>query len=517
MRNVCRVLLAGVACLLVAAVATGGFMWSVGRSPSTRLRPQPSRPRPSPVVQAAKKAELPADDPIEWPLEDGGVSLANLFTGPLGDGRSLSTLREAIRVRGPLAEALMRSRLDLLHLDGHSSTDHVIQGIQIRNSLALLALYDGRLEDADKGFAEALAWAEKADTSPAKRTDLLLLRGVVALRRGERDNCVACVGPSSCIFPILPEAAHTQQRGSRDAVALFTACLERRPEDLRARWLLNLAYMTLGEYPDKVPARYLVPLDGFRSKLDVGRSVNVANSAGLNTRGPNLAGGSVFDDFTGDGLPDLLTTSLDIDRGASLFVNRGDGTFEDRSAAAGLSDQVYALNVTRTDYDNDGDLDALLLRGGWERPMRMSLLRNRGDGTFEDVTLAAGLDEPITCESAAWGDFDGDGLVDVFTCGEYLLPSGQSAASGPDPRNRCRLYRNRGDGTFEDVASRAGVENMRCAKGSAWGDYDGDGRIDLYVSNMSGPSRLYHNEGDGTFRDVAPDLGVTGAEASFAV
>src|SRR5262249_11936274 len=159
------------------------------------------------------------------------------------------------------------------------------------------------------------------------------------------------------------------------------------PGDLRAIWLLNLAYMTLGEYPEKVPPRNLIPVERFRSKVDVGRFENVAKAAGLGARGPNLAGGSVFDDFSGDGWPDLFTTSIDADLGPSLFLNRGDGTFEDRSAAACIGDQVYALNVTRADYDNDGDLDVLLLRGGWENPLRLSLLRNRGDGVFEDVTF----------------------------------------------------------------------------------------------------------------------------------
>ena len=155
----------------------------------------------------------------------------------------------------------------------------------------------------------------------------------------------------------------------------------------------------------------------------MGRFENVATRVGLIARGPDLAGGSIFDDFTGDGRPDLFTTSLDVDHGASLYVNRGDGTFEDRSAAAGLDDQVYALNVTRADYDNDGHLDVLLLRGAWEKPARMSLLRNKGDGAFEDVTVASGLGEPIATESAAWGDYDNDGRLDLFVCGEYRLPA----------------------------------------------------------------------------------------------
>jgi hypothetical protein len=236
----------------------------------------------------------------------------------------------------------------------------------------------------------------------------------------------------------------------------------------------------------------------------------VAPRAGLTARGRHAAGGSIFDDLDGDGLPDLFITALGPARGASLFLNRGDGTFRDGSAEARVTDQVHALNATGADYDNDGDLDILLLRGGGEAPLRLSLLRNRGGGTFEDVTVAAGLAKPIATGSAAWGDYDNDGRLDVFVCGEYRPPEGGPDSAAADTRNRCRLYHNRGDGTFVDVASLAGVVNERCAQGSAWGDYDDDGLIDLYVSNRDGPGRLYHNEGDGTFRDRAPELGVTG-------
>lgn len=142
------------------------------------------------------------------------------------------------------------------------------------------------------------------------------------------------------------------------------------------------------------------------------------------------------------------------------------------------------MNVVRADIDNDGDLDVALLRGGWEASMRLSLLRNKGDGTFEDITIAAGMAEPIATEAAAWGDYNNDGLVDLFVCGEYLAPFGGATGGTPDPRNRSRLYRNKGDGTFEDVAVAAGVAEEGCSKGCAWGDFDGDGKLELFVSNL---------------------------------
>ncbi len=124
---------------------------------------------------------------------------------------------------------------------------------------------------------------------------------------------------------------HRKKGGSREAIRWFSAYLEDFPGDLRIRWLLNIAFMSLGEYPDRVPKAFLMPVEPFKSRLDTGRFENIASRAGLASSGPNLAGGSIFDDFNGDSRPDLFITSLDADRGASMLVNRGDGTFADRS------------------------------------------------------------------------------------------------------------------------------------------------------------------------------------------
>jgi hypothetical protein len=148
--------------------------------------------------------------------------------------------------------------------------------------------------------------------------------------------------------------------------------------------------------------------------------------------------------------------------------------------------------------------------------MRLSLLRNMGDGTFDDVTIASGLAEPITTESAAWGDYDNDGLVDLFVCAEYVPPADGGEMTPQDPPGRCRLYHNEGNGKFIDVAAVAGVNARLFSKGSAWGDFDGDGWIDLFVSNIKGAARLFHNERDGTFRDVTSKMGVTGPRTGFS-
>ncbi len=359
-------------------------------------------------------------------FETAGFGTANGFTGPIEDRGSIEQVCDAISTR---ARRGISACLEELRSISKVDPARNLRAFRAEGRVTSLLMYQGR-------FDEAAIWAERAmnDASAAGvpaglQANLHALLGVVHMRRGETENCLDCRGPSSCIFPIAPAAVHLKPSGSREAIRQFTEYLRQRPEDLGVRWLLNVAYMTLGESPHKVPPEYVVSLDAFRSKLDIGRFNNVAPQVGLNERGPNMAGGSVFDDFTGDGLPDILTTSMDVDLGASFFVNRGDGTFEDRSARSGLKAQPYSVNCAPADFDNDGWLDVILLRGGWENPARLSLLRNKGDGLFEDVTVAAGLGQPIASHSAAWGDFDNDGRLDLFVCGEYATSSGDGITS----------------------------------------------------------------------------------------
>jgi hypothetical protein len=185
------------------------------------------------------------------------------------------------------------------------------------------------------------------------------------------------------------------------------------------------------------------------------------------------------------------------------FHNNGDGTFSDRTAAAGLSGQLGGLNLIEADYNNDGCLDVLVLRGAWERfGQRKSLLRNNCDGTFTDVTKESGLAVPATnTQAAVWADINNDGLLDLFVANE----------SGPS-----QLFLNKGNGTFQDISHAAGIDRTAFSKGVAAADYDGDGYVDFYVSNLNGNNFLYHNNHDGTFTDVAERAGVPGVGRGFA-
>jgi hypothetical protein len=330
---------------------------------------------------------------------------------------------------------------------------------------------------------------------------LAFLQGITALRRGETENCVECQCASSCIVPLGPEAFHRKREGSLDAVRFFTEYLQFRPDDLGARWLLNLACMTLGDYPDRVPSHYLIPPEALQSKETIGRFRNVAPALGLDRL--EQAGGIIMDDFDNDGLLDIIDTSWDPGVAMAFFKNKGDGTFEERGRAAGLAGQFGGLHCAQTDYNNDGWLDIYVCRGAWwGTPMRQSLLRNNRNGTFTDVTQEAGLAAPIDSQAAAWADFDLDGHLDLFVGGESV-PS--------------RLYRNKGDGTFEDVTSRSGINTVgRRIKGAVWGDFDGDGYPDLLLSVTNGGPMLYHNNGNGTFTEIAVASGITGPNGGFA-
>jgi tetratricopeptide (TPR) repeat protein len=515
-------------CLVVATGVIIGFVGG-GDSWKTFARAKSELHAASPAASAESQALAVHDDIArEFPdpnapgtdkrvfiaghdFDNGVFQTAADFMKPAWNESSLEELSREIGERSGRGLSYWRVTAESVHLDDPPTVAQATNALRSWRAVAFLEMYEGRFGEAKTALERALALATTPGVAPLDRAYVRALLGIAALRRGEVENCLECLGPSSCIFPIDRAAVHQVQKGSREAIEHFTAYLREWPGDLQIRWLLNLAYMTLAEYPDKVPAEFLIPLDRFRSKTEVGAFENVAPRAGLGARGPSLAGGSVFDDFNGDGLPDVFATALDVDKGASLFINQGDGTFADRSAAAGLDGEVHALNLTRADYDNDGDLDILLLRGGWEKPAKLSLLRNDGNGVFDDQTIASGMGEPIASESAAWGDFDRDGLVDVFVCGEY--PDGPASDPNvrPDPRNRCRLYRNLGNGKFTDVAARAGVLNERYAKGAVWGDYDDDGWVDLFVSNKGSQSgRLYRNQGNGTFRDVAREVGLLG-------
>jgi hypothetical protein len=331
------------------------------------------------------------------------------------------------------------------------------------------------------------------------------------MRLGETQNCCQRGASESCILPIRGDGIHTKPEGSKQAIKylreVFEASQPQSAFRLKARWLLNIAYMTIGGYPEDVAPDVLIAPAVFESEEAFPRFHNVAGELGLDTF--SLCGGLIVDDFTGDGYFDILTSTHDTRAGMHFFKNMRDGSFSEQTEKAGLAGLYGGLNLVQADYNNDGKLDVFVPRGAWYATAGQhpnSLLKGRGNGTFVDVTFDAGLGRArYPTQTAAWADYDNDGDLDLYVGNEH-----SGAVTAP-----CQLHRNGGDGTFTDVAREARVENLRFTKAVVWGDYDNDRWPDLYVSNLGAPNRLYRNNGDGTFQDVAPRLGVTRPIQSF--
>lgn len=184
-----------------------------------------------------------------------------------------------------------------------------------------------------------------------------------------------------------------------------------------------------GRISNKVPGEYLIPEKVFASDYDIKKFRDVAMPAGVDALGHS--GGSIAEDFDGDGLIDLMHSSSAPEDQLLYFHNNGEGTFTDRTREAGLIGLVGGLNLVETDYDSDGRPDVLVLRGAWlgkEGHYPPSLLHNLGNGTFEDVTRRAGLLAFEPTQTAAWADFDGDGWLDVFV-GAESTPSDKIPAT----------------------------------------------------------------------------------------
>ena len=239
-----------------------------------------------------------------------------------------------------------------------------------------------------------------------------------------------------------------------------------------------------------------------------------------------LGSGCAFFDYDNDGLPDIFLVNSKPWSGSAegvtskLYRNAGGGRFEDVTEAAGLASAMYALGVAAADYDNDGfsDLYVTVLDGD-------RLFRNQRNGTFQDVSKSAGIENARFGTSAAWFDYDLDGHLDLLVANYVQWSADEDLWCSMDGSTKtyCTpesyagqpsvLYRNRGDGTFEDVSAKAGVDDPTAkALGIAIFDYDSDGWPDVFQANDTQPNKLYRNEGDGTFSEHGVSAGIAYAE-----
>jgi hypothetical protein len=467
---------------------------------------------------------------LRWPIAILG---SGVLGWTLATGFDSSTKEPVVADPGPasqrpefeaIAEKVSTSKNIFV---GRGSADELIaalptsdpktpEGRTLRSRLAQELLRFGEIDRAIQLMDEAIA---AVDGTPIllQEAELLRVRAIAHLRKAEIENCVNRHNRDCCIFPLEGGGVHAVSSPARMAKEDFIRYLEVPPlseyvggpiinneSRIAAGWLLNIACMALDEYPQGVPKKYRIAPSTFASDADIGRFVDVAPQLGLDAF--DHAGGAIVDDFDGDGFLDVVSSTCDVRGSMKAFRNRGDGTFEDIAKAWRLDDQLGGLHIAGADYDNDGDLDILVPRGAWmldEGAIRKSLLRNDGPAGFTDVTGEAGLAEfAAPTQAVVWADFDNDGWLDLYVGHESRIETERGGTSYPS-----QLFRNQGDGTFADVTSGSGVANNRYTKGVAAGDYDNDGDMDLYVSNI-GCNRLYRNDGGMKFEDVAPELGV---------
>ena len=429
-----------------------------------------------------------------------------------GTHRMVERLAQVARDAGPRANiyenlkriTYYRKVLDELLQDPKQEPSTLFR---IRYDLGNDLLYGGKTEEALEEFKKNYRMLSKTESHRTRMIAKLHDRmGVCHLRAGEQSNCIQHHSSESCIVPIRGSGIHSYTTGSRSAIREYLAALDIEPGNMIYRWVLNVAYMTLGEHPEKVPEKWLIPLSAFDSDYDIKHFSDVAFPLKLNVIG--RSGSCIMEDFDGDGYLDIIASSSGLLDQLRYFRNNTDGTFTDDTESAGLLGLVGGLNICHADYNNDGFPDIYVMRGAWTlEPGRdpNSLLRNNGDGTFDDVTEQAGIFSLHPTLSAAWADFNNDGWVDLLVGNE----SGNQAEI-----HFLELFRNNEDGTFTECAREMGIKETGQTKGVAWGDYNNDGRPDLYLSFLNSTNILYRNDGT-KFVNVTRKAGVPGPKASF--
>jgi hypothetical protein len=391
----------------------------------------------------------------------------------------------------------------LAHTDTFLKNDGNRQNVYTLSAKAALLLKTGDEQQSVNIYEDLFHRMDFADVN-----NMLPNMAIAYMRLGERSNCMLNHTGSSCIFPIKDEGVHKIKTGSQKAIEAYETILKNAPDDLTSKWLLNIAFMTLGTYPKEVPKEFLIPNLDADTAFKVKPFTDMAHDLGLDING--RAGGVIIEDFNNDGYLDIVTSGWELSDPMHYFQNNKDGTFSDLTEQSGLKGITGGLNIQQTDYNNDGNMDIFVLRGAWNTEgfgnQPSSLLRNNGDGTFTDVTIPSGLFYLHPTQAAVWADFNNDGWLDVFI--------GTENSGGMDKGgiHDCMLYLNNHDGTFTETAARAHCDIESFVKGVTAADYNNDGWTDIFISTLDGKKHLLRNKGIGgkgvDFEDVTAKAGI---------
>lgn len=327
------------------------------------------------------------------------------------------------------------------------------------------------------------------------------------LLAGQFDEALRVLVPRSAAsrdsrIPYTIAVIHFLQGRYHLGVEFAVTACHRAPNDLRCRWLLRTLVLSGGGAEADVLPPYR--LHSPPSVPSTVRMRDATDAAGVGRWA--LGRGVAWGDFDNDGRDDILVAA---ERAPfRLLRNRGDGTFTDVAEALGLTDPIGlgAYGAQFVDYDNDGFQDVFLTGSGWGGVNRLFLFHNERGRRFRDVTAAAGLGEPINAFGCAWADYDNDGNADLVVAAGIVDPPGG---------DRLRLYHNDGNGRFRELGEQAGLRLRARWIAVCWGDYDGDGRPDLLATSLDQGCHLFRNLGGGRFADVSHAAGVSAAIPTY--
>lgn len=287
-----------------------------------------------------------------------------------------------------------------------------------------------------------------------------------------------------------------------DGIPYARQACEDNPQDIRYRWMLRALTLHSGQLEKTIQESFRLNVPPAAPATFQFSDVTTSSGTGRLA----LGRGAAWGDFDNDGSDDILVGA---ERAPfRLLRNRKDGTFEDVAGNMGLVDPeglgCYAAQFV--DYDNDGFQDIFLTSNGWGGGGRLFLFHNDSGKRFRDSTRAAGLAEPVNAFGSAWADYDNDGLVDLAVAAGIIDP-----AAG----DRIRLYHNEGNGKFREVGEQAGLTQRARWISVCWGDYDGDGRQDLLATSYDAGPFLFRNLGHGRFEDVTSRCGIRNLKHAY--
>ena len=433
------------------------------------------------------------------------------------ESTELKSHQEMIRILSEKSEMvnpeinLYANKKRLAWLQNQIFDDHISATLQHQSVIANEMLNAGYTQQSIDQYNDVLYTIDSLKINPPESfmTAIHDLLAITHFRHGEETNCLDGHNAESCIMPIRGAGIHRNKNNAEMAINIYKSLLEKNPKDYVYRWLINLAYMVKGDYPDKVPQRWLIPQLTPSDSITFPEFTEIAESAGLDHI--SLAGGSIADDFDGDGLIDIMVSSWGLDNQLHYFKNMGNRGFEDQTESANLIGITGGLNMVHGDYNNDGWVDVFVLRGGWfgeDGNHPNSLLKNNGNGTFTDVTISTSIYSEHPTQTASWGDFNNDGWLDLFIGNENTGGSNHIS----------ELYQNNGDGTFSEVAQAHNINAIGFIKAVIWGDINNDGFLDLYISRLGESNLLFQNSGPENnyhFKEISKKSGVTEPLNSF--